>query len=46
MAAAEEAVIGLANLPMDNERLTDKEQSDDEHEYSEINNVTTRQKLM
>ncbi|KAG5898121.1 hypothetical protein JTB14_006333 [Gonioctena quinquepunctata] len=41
LAAAEEAVVELANLPVDNEMITDEEQSDEEDEYSEIKNVTT-----
>ncbi|KAG5871291.1 hypothetical protein JTB14_030413 [Gonioctena quinquepunctata] len=40
LAAAEEAVVELANLPVDNEMITDEKQSN-EDEYSEIKNVTT-----
>ncbi|KAG5892501.1 hypothetical protein JTB14_015411 [Gonioctena quinquepunctata] len=36
LVAAEEAVIELANLPVDNEMITDEEQSDEEDEYSEM----------
>ncbi|KAG5861351.1 hypothetical protein JTB14_015722 [Gonioctena quinquepunctata] len=41
LAAAKEAVVELANLPVDNEMITDEEQSDEEDEYSGMKNVPT-----